>query len=65
MTTSILLIEDDPDICELVAIYMRKEGYHVDIALSGEQGLELFQRSAYDLMISDIIFARNGRNEAG
>jgi DNA-binding response OmpR family regulator len=55
MTTSILLIEDDPDICELVAIYMRKEGYHVDIALSGEQGLELFQRSAYDLMISDIM----------
>lgn len=54
-TTSILLIEDDPDICALVAIYLRKEGFRVDIATNAEQGLNLFQRSAYDLLISDIM----------
>jgi DNA-binding response OmpR family regulator len=55
MNTTILLIEDDPDICDLVAIYLRKEGFRVDIATNAEQGLNLFQRSAYDLLISDIM----------
>jgi DNA-binding response OmpR family regulator len=55
MDTSILLIEDDPDICELVTLYLRKEGYRVDIAMNAEQGLNLFQSSAYDMLISDIM----------
>lgn len=55
MDTTILLIEDDPDICDLVAIYLRKEGFRVDIAVNAEDGLSLFQRSAYDLLISDIM----------
>ncbi|SDC13950.1 DNA-binding response regulator, OmpR family, contains REC and winged-helix (wHTH) domain [Paenibacillus sp. UNCCL117] len=58
MDTSILLIEDDPDICELVALYLRREGLRVDIAPSAEQGLELFQRSSYDLLLSDITLPR-------
>ncbi|WP_167859504.1 response regulator transcription factor [Paenibacillus cymbidii] len=55
MNTSILLIEDDADIGELVAIYLRKEGYRVDIAWHAEQGIALFQKGAYDLLISDIM----------
>ncbi|TMV50898.1 response regulator transcription factor [Paenibacillus mesophilus] len=55
MDASILLIEDDPDICELVAIYLRREGFRVDMAASAEQGLNLFHRSTYDLLISDIM----------
>jgi len=55
MNTSILLIEDDADISELVSIYLRREGYRVDVAPSAEQGLDLFFRTAYDLLISDIM----------
>ncbi|KRE93115.1 hypothetical protein ASG89_06315 [Paenibacillus sp. Soil766] len=55
MDTIILLVEDDPDICDLVAIYMRQEGYRIDIALDAEEGLTLFQRSSYDLLITDIM----------
>lgn len=55
MEAKILLIEDDPDICELVAIYLRREAYRVDIAVTAEQGLELLRRSAYDMLISDIM----------
>ncbi|MGO0062549.1 response regulator transcription factor [Brevibacillus fluminis] len=55
METTILLIEDDPDICELVGIYLRKEGFRLDVARTAEQGLSLFQRSTYDLLISDIM----------
>ncbi|WP_127585529.1 response regulator transcription factor [Paenibacillus koleovorans] len=55
METNLLLIEDDPDISELVALYLRKEGYRIDAASSAEQALSLFQRSAYDMLISDIM----------
>ncbi|CAG7610399.1 Sensory transduction protein regX3 [Paenibacillus solanacearum] len=55
MDTSILIIEDDPDISDLIAIYLRKEGFRVDIAKNAEQGMSLFGRSAYDLLISDIM----------
>ncbi len=55
METTILLIEDDPDICELVAIYLRKEGFRVVIATTAEQGLEWFQSSLYQLIITDIM----------
>ncbi|UJF36049.1 response regulator transcription factor [Paenibacillus hexagrammi] len=55
METKILLIEDDSDICELIAIYLRMEGFCLDIAISAEQGLSLFRQSAYDLLISDIM----------
>lgn len=55
MDTSILVIEDDTDIGELVSLYLRKEGFRVDQAVHAEQALDLFQRSAYDLLISDIM----------
>jgi DNA-binding response OmpR family regulator len=55
MNANILLVEDDPDICELVGIYLRKEGHRVDFATSAEEGLCLFDRSAYDMLISDIM----------
>lgn len=55
MEAKILLIEDDPDIRELVAIYLRREAYQVDLAVTAEQGLELLRRSEYDMLISDIM----------
>ncbi|MGG1515006.1 response regulator transcription factor [Paenibacillus oryzisoli] len=55
MDTRILLIEDDPDICDLVAIYLRNEGMRVDVAMHAEQALELFQQSVYHLVVSDIM----------
>ncbi|THF77519.1 response regulator transcription factor [Cohnella fermenti] len=53
--TAVLLIEDDPDIRELVLIYLRREGYRVDAAADAKQGLRLFDRRAYDLVLSDIM----------
>ncbi|MDF2722812.1 MAG: two component transcriptional regulator, winged helix family [Paenibacillus sp.] len=55
MDPSILLIEDDPDIGELVALYLRREQYRIDIATDAEQGLSLFRQNRYDLLISDIM----------
>ena len=40
MENRILLIEDDPDITELVRINLEDAGYRLDSAADGEKGLE-------------------------
>lgn len=55
MTTSVLLIEDDPDISDIVAIYLRREQYTVDTVTTAEAALAQFARHPYDLIISDIM----------
>ena len=37
----ILVIDDDPDICELVSTYLANTGYEGVVALSGREGLKL------------------------
>lgn len=54
MTTTILIVEDDADIAELVSIYLKKEGYHVLIAENAEQALHLFVHASPHMIICDI-----------
>jgi DNA-binding response OmpR family regulator len=51
----VLVIEDDPDICELVNLYAEKNGYIVLVANDGRKGLELFYDNHPDLVILDIM----------
>lgn len=50
----ILLIEDDPDICEMLSHYLFKEGYEVDISTDGELGLHKALHTPYDLLLLDL-----------
>ena len=43
MAVSILVVEDDRNIRELLQLYLEKEGYAVTIAEDGGQGLEKFR----------------------
>ena len=54
MTARILLIEDDPDIAELVAMYLRQDGIETVTAGTGEAGLEAFGTGPWDLVVLDI-----------
>jgi DNA-binding response OmpR family regulator len=54
-SASILVIEDDPAICELVTLYAEKSGYRVSIAHNGMTGLELFYDHPPDLVILDLM----------
>jgi len=38
---TILIIDDDPEACEIIGRYLKKDGFSVVRALSGEQGLQL------------------------
>lgn len=52
---TILVIEDDPDIRELVSYNLGKEGYTVVGAETGERGLDLLATTNPDLIVLDIM----------
>lgn len=51
----ILVVDDDENICELLRLYLEKDGYDVQIALDGEAALEKFRHYNPDLILLDII----------
>ena len=55
MKESILVMEDDPNIQELIVEFLRAEGYKVDYASDGLEGIQLFKESKYDLVLLDIM----------
>lgn len=50
----ILLVDDDPIMCELASTRLIDAGYTVDIAHNGEEALAVLERRDADLVISDI-----------
>ncbi|NOY76506.1 MAG: sigma-54-dependent Fis family transcriptional regulator [Calditrichaeota bacterium] len=51
---SILVVEDNEDLCTAVAYNLRKKGYDVETAFSGEEALEKASRKILDLVLLDI-----------
>jgi DNA-binding response OmpR family regulator len=50
-----LVIEDDPDIGDLLAINLRDEGYQVTVCRDGALGLTKLKQQHYDLLILDLM----------
>jgi two-component system alkaline phosphatase synthesis response regulator PhoP len=51
----ILVVEDEPDIAELVRHYLEKEGFHLSIAKTGLEALNLVRSTHPDLVILDLM----------
>ena len=57
----ILLVEDDKKIATIVKRGLDAEGYTVDVAFDGVEGLSLATEGSYDLILLDIMLpGRNG-----
>ena len=55
MTSRILIVEDDPDIAELVARYLDKAGFTAERAGSGRDALQAIAARPPDLLILDLM----------
>jgi len=55
MSESILLVEDDPSISEMVSRHLEKEGYRVVMAFDGREAIRLFLEDAFDMVILDLM----------
>lgn len=51
----ILIIEDEKDIVELLFYNLKKEGFEVDFAYNGEEGLTKIRNNTYNLILLDIM----------
>ena len=51
----ILVVDDDRNICELLRLYIEKEGFEVAIANDGRKALEMFESEKPDLIMLDIM----------
>lgn len=54
----ILIVEDELDIEELLAAYLRDAGYEVALAGDGVEAMRLFQSETFDLVLLDLMLPR-------
>lgn len=51
----ILVVEDEPEIQELLLAYLRNEGDQVTVAGDGREALECFRSGTFDLVLLDVL----------
>lgn len=51
----ILIVDDEPDILEILSYNLKKEGFQVETASNGEEGLKKAKANLPDLIILDIM----------
>ena len=69
-THKIMIVDDDPHICEIVQVYCEREGFISTYSHSGTEAMELLASFEPDLIVLDILLAnengidwcRNARN---
>jgi two-component system NtrC family sensor kinase len=48
------VVDDEPEVVDLVVTILRQDGWKVDVAESGRAGLERARGTRYDLIVSDF-----------
>jgi two-component system, OmpR family, response regulator ResD len=56
----VLIVEDDPNVSDVVARYLRREGYTVEIVADGAAGLERALADLPDLVVLDLMLPSIG-----
>ena len=54
----ILIADDDRNICELLRMYLEKEGYAIVLAGNGEEALAKFEEENPDILLLDVMMPR-------
>ncbi len=54
----ILVVDDDRNICELIRLYLEKEGFDVTLAYDGQAALTLFKESTPSLVLLDVMLPK-------
>jgi DNA-binding response OmpR family regulator len=53
--TTVLVVDDDPDVCDLVTYKLEQSGYDVRKAFDGDQAMHEVQSQLPDLVLLDIM----------
>ncbi len=52
---SILIVDDEESILATLSFNLEKQGYKVETAQSGKEGLEKFNKLKHDLVVTDLV----------
>ncbi len=55
---TILVVDDEPSISEVVSIYLRRAGYQVVVAHDGQQALQALEKELPDLVVLDLMLPK-------
>lgn len=55
MAKTLLIMEDDSNIRELLRLYLEQEGYTIETATDGAEGMRAFKRIHPDLVLLDVM----------
>ncbi len=58
MSKTVFIVEDEKNICELIRLYVEKEGYNTCTAYDGESAMEIFREKNPDIVILDIMLPK-------
>ncbi len=54
----LLIVEDDPNLGQILQEFLGVKGFHADLAIDGEHGIRLYKSGSYDLCILDIMLPK-------
>ncbi len=58
MSTKILVVDDDKNICELLKLYLENDGYTVYVANDGQAAVNTFHAKSPELVLLDIMLPK-------
>ncbi|MCR8983051.1 response regulator transcription factor [Brevibacillus laterosporus] len=54
----VLIVDDEKEIRDLLRKYLERELYQVDVAVNGEEALQMFEKNKYSLMVLDVMMPK-------
>ena len=54
----ILVVDDDKNICEIIRLYLEKEGFSVSIANDGKEALDMFRATTPSVVVLDVMMPK-------
>jgi len=58
VSTTVLIVDDDKEIAELIEVYLRNEGYTIHKAHDGEEAMRKMESVTFQLLILDIMMPK-------
>jgi len=55
---TILVVDDEPDVAQLLSLILKTDGYNVLVAVDGQEALEKARKEAPDLILLDVMLPK-------